>query len=171
MSSAPFRIMVFSPAIDRTAFDCASAPLNSYLQKQLSQDIKRRITACFLALDAQDRLAGFYTLAATSVPLNELPLDLSKKLPRYPSVPAVRLGRLAVDVSSQKQGLAGAMLADALIRSSNSDIAAYALFVDAKDDKAADFYRYHGFIALPDHAHTLFLPLASIAHLVAPKTS
>jgi GNAT superfamily N-acetyltransferase len=70
--------------------------------------------------------------------------------------------RLAVDASFKGQGLGGALLADALLRCKRSDIAAYALIVDAKDDSACAFYRHHGFIALPEAALTLFLPLASV---------
>jgi GNAT superfamily N-acetyltransferase len=60
------------------------------------------------------------------------------------------------------QGLGGALLADALDRAARSEIAAYALLVDAKDESAAAFYRHHGFIPLPDTPLTLFLPLATV---------
>jgi len=60
------------------------------------QDIRRRVTACFVALTDEQRIAGFYTLASASVLLSDLPASLSRKLPRYPSVPTIRLGRLAV---------------------------------------------------------------------------
>jgi GNAT superfamily N-acetyltransferase len=72
------------------------------------------------------------------------------------------MGRLAVDQAFKGQGLGGALLADALDRAARAEIAAYALMVDAKDDSAADFYRHHGFIALPDSPRTLFLPLATV---------
>uniref|UniRef100_UPI00046547F0 GNAT family N-acetyltransferase n=1 Tax=Robbsia andropogonis TaxID=28092 RepID=UPI00046547F0 len=85
-----------------------------------------------------------------------------KKLPRYPTVSAVRMGRLAVDKSFTGQGLGGALLADALDRAARSEIAAFALMVDAKDDTATAFYRHHGFIPLPDSPCTLFLPLATV---------
>lgn len=87
---------------------------------------------------------------------------MRKKLPRYPSVPAVRMGRLAVDQRFKGQGLGGALLADALDRAVNAEIAAYALLVDAKDEPAACFYRHHGFITLPDSPLALFLPLATV---------
>ncbi|MEY2633598.1 MAG: hypothetical protein RIR00_2252, partial [Pseudomonadota bacterium] len=139
-----------------------SGSLNRYLQQQVSQDIRRRVASCFVALDASQQIAGFYTLAAASLVLSELPPELARKLPRYPSVPAVRMGRLAVDQRYQGQGLGGALLADALLRAIRAGIAAYALMVDAKDASAADFYRHHGFIALPDARLTLFLPLATL---------
>jgi GNAT superfamily N-acetyltransferase len=124
--------------------------------------MRRRMTACFVALAGERRIAGYYTLASTSLPLADLPAHIGKKLPRYPSVPAVRMGRLAIDQAFKGQGLDGALLADALNRAARPEIAAYALVVDAKDEPATAFYLHHGFIALPDSPHTLFLPLASV---------
>ena len=119
------------------------------------------MAACFVALADGQRIAGYYTLASASLVLADLPAHIGKKLPRYPTVPAVRMGRLAVDKGFKGQGLGGAWLADALDRAARAEIAAYALMVDAKDEAAAAFYRHHGFIALPDSPMTLFLPLAT----------
>jgi len=94
--------------------------------------------------------------------LKDLPPDIARKLPRYPTVPAVRMGRLPVDQKFQGKGLGGVMLADALKRSIRAEIASYALVVDAKDEAATAFYLHHGFIALPDKASTLFLPLDTV---------
>jgi len=139
-----------------------SEALNRYFQQQVTQDVRRRVAACFVALDGEQRVAGYYTLAAASVLLAELPEGSAKKLPRYPSVPAIRMGCLPVDQAFKGQGLGGALLADALERAARSEIAAFALVVDAKDETAAAFYAHHGFIALPDAALTLFLPLATV---------
>lgn len=103
-------------------------------------------------------------MASVSLLLTDLPTNTGKRLPRYPTVPAVRMGRLAVDKQFKGQGLGGALLADALDRAASSEIAAFALIVNAKDDVAATFYRHHGFIALPDSPLTLFLPLATVQH-------
>ena len=162
MSGAPFRIILLDAALDRSQFHSGSEPLDRYFQQQVTQDIRRRVTACFVALDQENRVAGYYTLAASSVPLTNLPNNLAKKLPRYPSIPTIRMGRLAVDQAFKGRGLGAALLADALDRAIHAEIAAYALVVDAKDDVAAAFYRHHGFIALPDSLLTLFLPLASV---------
>jgi ribosomal protein S18 acetylase RimI-like enzyme len=136
--------------------------LNKYLREQVSQDVRRRVAACFVATTDGKRIAGYYTLASASLLLSELPPSTGKKLPRYPTVPAVRMGRLAVDQDFKGQGLGGALLADALDRAAGSEIAAFALMVDAKDEAAVAFYRHHGFIALPDSPRTLFLPLATV---------
>ena len=162
MTGARFRIRLLDAALDRSQFQSGSEPLDRYFKEQVTLDIRRRVTACFVALDQENRVAGYYTLASASVPLTDLPVSLAKKLPRYPSIPTVRMGRLAVDQTFKGQGLGAALLADALDRAIHSEIAAYALVVDAKDDVATAFYRHHGFIALPDTLLTLFLPLASL---------
>ena len=127
------------------------------------------MAACFVALSDRQRIAGYYTLAAASLMLADLPASISKKLPRYPTVPALRMGRLAVDEAFSGQGLGGALLADALERATRSEIAAYALMVDAKDGSAVAFYGYHGFITLPDSPLTLFLPLATALRSQSPR--
>lgn len=150
---------------DRSTFECGTQSLDRYFQKQVTQDIRRRVTKCFIAVASGHIIAGYYTLSAASVPLTDLPGGVKNKLPRYPSVPVVRLGRLAVDNNFKGRGLGGALLADALIRAGKSDVAAYALIADAKDESARKFYLHHGFIALPDSPATLFLPLASVKKL------
>lgn len=85
-----------------------------------------------VALADGGRIAGYYTVASASLLLADLPAATAKKLPRYPTVPAVRLGRLAVDMAFKRQGLGGALLADALDRAARSEIAAHALMVDGR---------------------------------------
>ncbi len=162
MIDVPLRVIPLAAAHDRMTFDSGSEPLNRYFRVQVSQDMRRRVTACFVALTSEQRIAGYYTLASASLLLTDLPATTAKKLPRYPSVPAVRMGRLAVDLGFRGQGLGGALLADALDRAARAEIAAYALVVEAKDEPAADFYRHHVFIALSDSSMTLFLPLATV---------
>ncbi len=169
MSHAPFRVVPLDSTHNRNAFDSGSAPLNRYLREQVTQDVRRRVTACFVALNAAHQIAGYYTLASASVLLSDLPAAIAKRLPRYPTVPAVRMGRLAIDQNFQGQGLGGALLADALQRAAQAEIAAYALLVDAKDTHAAAFYQHHGLLALPDTPLTLFLPLATVQMLYSNK--
>jgi len=169
MSSALFRVAPLNASHDRAAFNSGSEPLDRYLREQVTQDIRRRVAACFIALADGQSIAGYYTLASASLLLADLPSSTGKKLPRYPTVPAIRMGRLAVDQAFKGQGLGGALLADALERAARSEIAAYALMVDAKDAAAAAFYRHHSFIALPDSPLSLFLPLATVSSLLKPN--
>lgn len=166
----PFRLEALSREHDRVRFACGQGALDGYFQTQVTQDIRRRVASCFVAVEiASGEVAAYYTLAAAGIPLTELPDAIAKKLPRYPSIPAVRIGRLAVDTRYQGRGLGGALLADALVRAMASPAAAYALLVDAKDDQAVDFYRHHGFIPLLDRPRALFLPLSTVAAAVRKK--
>ena len=166
VQEARFRIERFDKAFNRGNFKSDSEVLNRYFQEQVTQDIKRNVATCFVAIElgggeSDNTIAGYYTLASASVLLADLPPSVGKKLPRYPTVPAVRMGRLAVDQRYKGQGLGSALLADALARSAQAEIAAFALLVDAKDATAARFYQHHGFISLPTNALSLFLPLAT----------
>lgn len=165
MSGPTLRVAPLDPGHDRASFNSGSEPLDRYFREFVTQDIRRRVAACFVALTDAQGIAGYYTLASASLMLSDLPAATAKKLPRYPTVPAVRMGRLAVDLAFKGQGLGGALLADALARAARSEIAAFALMVDAKDETAAAFYRHHGFIALPDQPLTLFLPFATASGL------
>ncbi len=122
------------------------------------------MTACYVAICKESQhIAGFYTLSAAQVSVIHLPDDAKKKLPRYPSVPAVRIGRLAVDMNFQGKGLGSTLLANAALRILRSDIAAFALIVDAKNDRATTFYRHHGFLNLNAKEGTMFVSLSKFA--------
>lgn len=141
---------------DRKAFRCGSEPLERYFRERATQDEQRRLALCFVAVAEQDdAVAGFYTLAATSIALDGLPVERAKRLPRYPSVPAVLLGRLAVATHHQGKGLGGALVADALLRAARSEIVGHLMVVDAKDEAAKRFYAHFGFEALPDDGKRL----------------
>ncbi len=162
MNSAPFRIEPLADQDERASFRCGDVALDRYLHTQATQDIRRRIASCFIAVEQSSGLvAAFYTLSAASVALKDLPTAEAKRLPRYPSVPAVRIGRLAVDQRFQGQGLGSALLLDAVARTIRNDIAAVALLVDAKSESAVEFYRRFGFQTLADQPRSLFLPLAT----------
>jgi GNAT superfamily N-acetyltransferase len=169
VSDTRYRVSALDASIDRKGFVSGSVALDHYFQQQVTQDIRRRVTACFVALTEDRRVAGYYTLATASLLLTDLPAELVKKLPRYPTLPTVRMGRLAVDQKFKGQGLGGALLGDALHRSISSEIMAYAMMVDAKDDIAAHFYKHHGFFSLPNVQQTLFLPLATAQKSYQPN--
>jgi len=159
-----FRIEVLNNQHDRGRFSCGAEALDRYFLERVTQDVRRRATACYAALAADTgRVAGYYTLAAGGIPLTDMPEDIIKRLPRYPSVPVARLGRLAVDVDFQGQRLGGALLWDAVMRALRSEVAVFALVVNAKDDHAEAFYRYHGFASLGSLPQQLILPLTNLA--------
>ena len=150
---------------DRSAFHSGVAALDRYLQQLALQDVKRRVAGCFVAVAENVEIAGFYTLAATHVPVASLPPEVTKRLPRYPVIPAVLMGRLAIATKYQGRGLGRALVADAAIRTDSFGIGAFALVVDAKDEAAATFYEANGFARIPDEARRLFLPIETAMQL------
>jgi ribosomal protein S18 acetylase RimI-like enzyme len=158
----PFRLEPLGEEHERSLFRCGEGALDRYFQTQATQDIRRRIANCFVAVEvATNHVAAYYTISAASIPLVDLPPDEIKRLPRYPTVPAVRIGRLAVDQRFQGRGLGAALLADAATRTLKADAAAFTLLVEAKNDQAVAFYQRFGFRVLASQPRTLFLPLAT----------
>jgi len=171
MTDSPFRLAPLGAEHDRGSFHCGEEALDRYFQTQATQDIRRRIANCFVAVEAVNgQVAAYYTIAAASIPLVDLPPEESKRLPRYPTLPAVRIGRLAVDERFQGRGLGGALLVDAARRSIQLPPAVYALLVDAKNDEAVAFYQRFGFRPFASQPRTLFLPLAT-AQKALPELS
>lgn len=160
MSLSDYVITPLERHHDRQSFDCGNAELNRYLHTQASQDVKRRISSCFVITDKQAQIAGFYTLCTGSIPYAELTPELQKKLPRYPDLPSVLVGRLAIDIRHQGKQLGHALLANALLRACKMDIACLVLVVEAKNQQAIDFYQHFGFTAFQSADDKLYYPLS-----------
>ena len=152
---------------DRTLFDCGVSILNDYLAKYARQDVKRKASAVFVLVNRADpnRVIAFYTLCATSVLLSELPEEMTKKLPRYPEIPAILVGRLARDINFP--GVGELLLSDAITRCVRvaNDIAASLIVIDSKGDAATRFYEKFGFLSLPKLDGRLFLPMQTAEKL------
>jgi ribosomal protein S18 acetylase RimI-like enzyme len=149
---------------DRAGFSSSDVALDRYFKTQVTQDVRRHVANCFVAVEAASgAVAGFYTIAAAGIPTPDLPPDITRRLPRYPTLPAVRIGRLAVDHRFLGRGLGGALLADAAAKALQEPAAAFALLVDAKSDAAVAFYEHHGFLRFASNPRVLFLPLVTAA--------
>lgn len=167
--------MAITPAIeplgpehDRTGFSCGVEPLDRYLKQPASQDVRSNVAAVFVLRPTDSpTIVGYYTLSASAVELTELDEGFRKRLPRYPVLPAVLLGRLAVDSRFHGQGWGKILLIDALRRAfaHRTQVAAMAVIVDAKDDAARGFYERYGFRRFADHPSRLSLPMGMIEQL------
>jgi GNAT superfamily N-acetyltransferase len=150
------------------AFTCGNDDLDRYLRTQITQDQRRNVAKAFVAVEtATKTLAGYYTLSTALVRLEDLSPDTFKRLPRYPYLPAVLMGRLAIDRRYQGQGLGGALLIDACRRAKRvaAEAALLGLIIDAVDDAARSFYEAHHFQRSPVNPYRLILPIQTIQQL------
>ena len=156
------------PEHRKKEFSCGKEMLDNYLHKQVNQDIKRKLSACFVLNDSETNLIkGYYTLANNSISQELIPNKFQKKLPKsYTSIPTTLLGRLAVDNRFQGKGVGNILLIDALKRSYDisKSIGSFAVIVDPLDKDAENFYKKYGFIILPDSGK-MFLPMNTIRML------
>jgi GNAT superfamily N-acetyltransferase len=159
------RIEALTPDHDRSKFESGVEALDRYFRTQASQDARKNMAASFVLVLPDGTVAGYYTLSSTSLQLAELPDATVRKLPKYPLVPATLLGRLAIDRRQQGKGYGRFLLADALLRAARSEIAAFAVIVDAKDENARRFYERESFLPFPDQPMKLFRAMADIKKL------
>jgi GNAT superfamily N-acetyltransferase len=156
------------PAYNKNSFSCGKIALDDYLHKQASQDIKRKLSLCFILPDTNYGIKGYYTLSNDSIPQEDLPEEIKKKMPKsYVNLPATLLGRLAVDKNFKGKGLGELLLLDALRRSydvSIESVGSMSVVVDPLDLEAVAFYKKYGFIELPDSGR-MFLPMKTIGAL------
>jgi predicted GNAT family N-acyltransferase len=162
-----YRIEPLAEKHNRASFSCGVEALDRYLQKQASQDVRKKVAAVFVITPDGETVAGFFTLSAHVVRLDDLPESFAKKLPRYPNIPATLLGRLAVSKDFRGQGVGELLLLDALRRAlaNTSEVASAAVVVDAKDQKVREFYLRYGFVPLPSQADRLVYPMKTIQKL------
>ena len=147
---------------DCSGFVSGSAPLDSWLRnrarKNEASGASRTFVTCAVGDDARGVL-GYYTLAASSVVLDQAPGPVRRNMPD--PIPVILLGRLAVDERCQGAGLGSSLLQDAVLRVAGAanSVGIRALLVHAIDDAAAAFYRHFGFIPSPIDDQTLFLTI------------
>lgn len=145
---------------DRTSFSCGQPDLDEWFRRRAGQDEKRNVARVFVAVDPDLGAVGFYSLSSYTLALADLPEEVARKLPRYDAIPAALIGRLARDVRVRGQAIGELLVADAVRRSlgAGRSLAIFAIVVDAKDQRAAEFYRGFGFRPFPNRPLRLFMP-------------
>ena len=162
-----YRVEALGGGHDRGEFSCGVPELDTYLREQATQDMVRHTASAFVLLRGDPRVLGYYTLSQLSINLSDLPGATAKKLPRHPLVPAILIGRFAVDHRCHHMELGTLLLMDALERSwrAAQQVASYAVRVDATNESARDFYRRHDFVPFPTETMKLYIPMATLASL------
>lgn len=161
-------IILLDKIHNRKAFECEEQQLTQYIQKQVSQDIKKKLAICFVAIDSDNNVIGYYTLSSESLGREEIPEKYIKKVPHNYNAPVILLGRLARDLNAKGTGLGEHLLLDALFRAftlSEKSIGAMAVVVDPINEFAVNFYRKYGFEQLPD-SKKMFLPMGTIRQII-----
>jgi predicted GNAT family N-acyltransferase len=162
------KIQLLERKHNRKNFICEEDSLTYYIREQASQDIRKRLATCFVAIDEEQNVIGYYTLTSESLGRELIPDKYIKQVPKNYNAPVILLGRLARDISTKGTGLGEHLLLDALFRSyklSSESIGAMAVVVDPINKKAVDFYKKYGFEQLPDN-EKMFLPMKVIEQLI-----
>ncbi len=157
---------------NRAAFSCGVDALDRPFRERAGQESRRDVARVFvLRMRSAQDVAGFYTLSAISIEPKDLPPALTKRLPRYPTLPALLVGRLAVDQRYQGRGAGRALLMSALARSLEirAQVGAIGVIVDAKDDRARAFYEQYGFQRLQGDPYRLIPFMKTIEQLLPPQ--
>lgn len=150
---------------DRDGFDCGEEALNTFLRRHARKSHELGGSKTFLAIDDGDNeiILGFYSLTTASIEYARTPQVIRRGLAHH-EVPGFRLARLAVDRRFQGQGLGGQLLLSAGERCLlvAAEVGGVALAIDAKNERAAQWYVSYGAVPLTDAPLSLLLPLATI---------
>lgn len=161
------KIVLLDKKHNRKDFVCEEDALTDYIRSQVSQDMRKRLATCFVAVEEDLRVIGYYTLTSESLGRDAIPEKYIKQVPQNYNAPVILLGRLARDLRAKGTGLGEHLLMDALFRSyrlSGESIGAMAVVVDPINQRALEFYRKYGFEQLFD-SKRMFLPMNQIKQL------
>jgi predicted GNAT family N-acyltransferase len=152
----------------RSSFCCGEKSLDTYIRKQASQDLKKRVSTVFVLIDDPEmNVLAYYTLSSYTVDVAALEESFAKRLPRYPALPATLLGRLAVDNNQKGKRFGELLLIDALKKSLDAtmQVASLAVIAEALDERALSFYIKYGFKQFNQETMKLYLPMKSVEEL------
>ena len=146
-----------SPKSVLKKFDCEVEALNEFLSRYVLKNDELGIGKTFVALNENNQIAGYFTLATAQVAYQEIPDDFKEKLPKYP-IPALRIARLAVNKDLKGKGIGKWLLAQAFIKAMHvADVTGlYFIIVDAKETSKS-FYEHYGFHKFFDEDLSYFI--------------
>ncbi len=139
-------------SIKKIQFDCGNPLLNDYLNKYAIINDRNGVAKVFVCVpQGSQNILGYYTSSASVISTEAIPDELRGNFPK--ETPALLIGRIAVDKSMQKKGVGKRLLRHALEYAIDisQKTGVYAVRVDAKDEKAKEYYRdKFGFIKFRD---------------------
>ena len=157
-----------APHHDVSRFSCGVPALDAWLRGKARMNEARGGARTYVACD-RDRVAGFYSLAASAVERRRVSSRVGRNMPE--PIPVILLGQLAVDAEHQGRRLGSDLLIDATRRAlAASDlIGARAIVVQAIDERAKSFYARFGFRPFSEREPLmLLLRTSELAALLKP---
>jgi GNAT superfamily N-acetyltransferase len=139
-----------SAECDTSGFSCGEPALDEYLAKYALANDRAGASRSFVMLGEDRTVIGFYSLAAGQVAFLDASERLHLGLSKNP-VPIILLARLAVDSRRQGRGIGSALVRDAIrkVLEASQFVGIRAITVQAKNEKAAAFYRAIAFEPFP----------------------
>lgn len=153
---------------DLTEFNSGNAVLDYWLTHKALYNDKANASRTYVVYN-NNTVIAYYCLSTGSVSRSDASGRLRRNMPD--PIPVMILGRLAVDMNWQSQGIGAALLQDAVLRTIQvSEIAGVkALLVHAISDEAVVFYKKWGFQPSPVNSKTLFLSIRQAKELLGIK--
>ncbi len=141
---------------NKKTFKCHSDALNHYFYTKASQDVRKGLTNCFVMIDEYNKkIVGFYTLAPHLINVSDITLVKGMDSGGYKHIPAILVGRLAIDKNYTGNRLGTLLIIDAIKKTINSPTGAKTLIVNAKDN-SINFYKRLNFKSFNEEKNTLF---------------
>ncbi len=157
------KIYNYDKQCKRDKFDCGREPLNNYIQRNATKDVKNGACTCFIIKNENEEVIGYYTLSTESIPIEDAPTEYPNKI-KYQYIPVILLGRLAIDKNYFGKGFGKLLLVNSLKRSfdvATNYVGAVAVIVDPIDEEAKRFYLKYGFTLLKD-SDKMFMSMKTI---------
>jgi GNAT superfamily N-acetyltransferase len=154
---------------DLSGFDSGEPTLDDWLRRRALQNEESGASRTYV-LRAGGRVAGYYTLAVGAIAHSQAPGRIRRNMPD--PVPAMVLGRLAVDKAFHGSGIGTGLLRDAVLRTVQAaDIAGIrVILVHAISTAAKRFYERYGFVASPVDPLTVMITVGEAVKLLGSRT-
>lgn len=163
-----FRLEPLRREHPRRRFSCGEKKVDDWLAAKALQHQDKHLSVTKVLLDEAGAIAGYFTLATGQMDFGDLPVELTKRLPRR-LLPVAVLAWLGVSTGHQGRGLGRLLLAQALrdCHEAGQTFAFIAVILDCLNDAAKAFYQQWDFEELPGHPYRLFLSAERLAAMMA----
>ena len=158
--------VLLTEAHDSSSFDSGEPVLDDWLRRHAWDNLLVAASRIYVVCPkGSERIVGYFALSMGQILAQEATGSMRRNMSKQ--IPAILLGRLAIDRALQGTGLGRALLADAIRRSQRaaSEVSARLVIVHAISPAAEGFYFHHGFTRLPVETPTLALDLVKIENL------